>query len=128
MVRAWYWFRREQVMAISTKRRRKIEVNGRSFVWWVAPDDDSPDVLLRVCSSDKHFLVHYALGQQDARRHLAVLGPEFPPLQDAGGCWIRVRTPAWGDAIVTPSLVRRIIEWGLDPAKEVVRVSWLGLA
>ena len=117
---------RNDSMAITTKRRRKIQVNGRQFVWWVAPDDDSSDLLVHICSTDKRFLVHQALGQTGWRRFLVVIGSEFPPLQDAGGCWIRVRTPPWQDEIATPGLVREIIEWGLNPSKTVVRVNWLG--
>lgn len=115
-------------MAVTTKRRRRIEVNGRQLVWWVAPDDEAFGVLtLTICSNDKKLLVRYALGQPADRRHVVVLGPELPPLTDAGGVWIRLRAPAWDDEIVTPGLVRRIIAWALDPAKQVTRVSWIGL-
>lgn len=114
-------------MAITTKRRRKLQVHGREFVWWVASDDESFGVpTLSICSTDKKFLIRYALGQPEDRRHVVVLGPEFPPLTDAGGVWIRLRPPRWDDEIVTPGLVREIIEWGLDSAKIVVRVNWLG--
>lgn len=114
------------IMAISTKRRRKIDVGGRQFVWWVAPDLEEAGLpTLHICSTDKRFIVRCVVGQgSDEARHLVVLGPELPPLDDAGGRWIRLRTPVWDDAIVTPRLVRRIIEWGLDPAKSVVRIDW----
>jgi hypothetical protein len=29
-------------MAISSKRRRAIEVDGQRYLWWVAEDEDSP--------------------------------------------------------------------------------------
>ena len=110
-------------MAITTKRRRKIQLAGRTFIWWVAPDHDFADSLLHICSTDKRFLVHYPLGQSAERRHLIVLGPELPPLEDAGGPWIRLRTPSWDDNIVTPGLVRKILEWAQDPLKVVLRVD-----
>ena len=80
-------------MTVSSKRRRKIQIGERGFIWWIAPDDDSSNFLLHICSTDKRFLVHYVLGQPDDRRGLIVIGPEFPPLKDAGGSWIRLRTP-----------------------------------
>jgi hypothetical protein len=114
-------------MAISTKKRRKIQLDGRPFIWWVAPDLESAGVpTLHICSSDKRFHVHYPLGPETALRHLVVLGPEFPPLQDAGGCRVRVRAPAWEDQIITPAVVRQIVAWGLDATKSVQRVTWLG--
>jgi hypothetical protein len=66
-------------MAITTKRRRKIQVNGRQFVWWVAPDDDSADLRLHMCSTDKHFLVHEADTQGLGRWHAAALECELEP-------------------------------------------------
>jgi hypothetical protein len=29
-------------MAVSAKNRRKLEVDGRRYLWWVAEDEDSP--------------------------------------------------------------------------------------
>jgi hypothetical protein len=113
-------------MAIATKRRRKIEVDGRAFVWWVTPDDESNEMLLRISSTDKQLLLCYIIDQPDESRHVIVLGRELPPLTDAGGRWIRLHTPRWDDRIVTPKLVRTILLWALDPFKEVVRVGWSG--
>lgn len=114
-------------MAVSTKRKRKIQVGERGFVWWIAPDDDSDDLLLHICSADSRFRVHYVLGQPDDRRYLVVIGPEFPPLRDTVGNWIHLGTPVWVDAIVTPGLVRQIIEWCLESSKEIIRVNSWGL-
>lgn len=110
-------------MAITTKRRRKIEVDGRAFVWWVTPDDDSNEMLLRISSTDKQLLLCYVIGQEGETPLVTVLGRELPPLTDAGGRWIRLRTPRWDDSVVTPKLVRTILLWALDPFKEVVRVG-----
>ncbi len=114
-------------MTVSTKRRRKLQIGDRGFIWWIAPDLDSSDLLLHLCSTDRHLLVRYVLGQPADRRHVIVIGPEFPPLKDAGGGWTYLGTPAWSDAVVTPGLVRQIIEWCLDASKDVVWVSPWGL-
>lgn len=114
-------------MTVSTKRRRKIQIGDRGFIWWIAPDLDSSDLLLHLCSTDRHLLVRYVLGQPADRRQVVVIGPEFPPLRDAGSSWIRLGTPVWSDAVVTPGLVRQIIEWCLNASKEVSRVNPWGL-
>jgi hypothetical protein len=114
-------------MAVSTWRKRKLQIGERSFLWWIAPDLDTNDLLLHICSADRRFRVHHALGLPADRRHIVVIGPELPPLRDTGGCWIRLGTPSWDEAIVTPGLVRQIIEWCLDASKEIIRVNPWGL-
>jgi hypothetical protein len=111
-------------MAIATKRRRKLDVDGRLFVWFFASDDDSLDKVLHVASDDKAFIVIYHLRQRDEGRTLIVLGREFGGLPDAGGPWIRVACPKWEDGdVIGPGSVRRLIEWGLDPGKPIVRLQ-----
>ena len=123
-------------MAVALMRKRKILVGGRAFYWSVKDDPDSPFPKLSVLSPDKRFIVQYTLGQ--SRSHslgwaeewqppfIEVVGSEFGGLEPAG-VWGRVRTPAWGDdTAVTPAFVRRLIEWCLEPGKEVVRVDWRG--
>ncbi|MFP2960837.1 hypothetical protein ACLEPN_24235 [Myxococcus sp. 1LA] len=113
-------------MAVLTKGRRKLHREDRLFVWWVAPSNDGPEDLLHVISDDKRFHVTYALGQPSKEAFLAVLGREFPGLPDAGGCWIRVRTPDWDSTAVGPGFVRRLIDWALTPDKPLLRVNWRG--
>jgi len=50
-------------MGIAKKGRRKLTVAGRLFIWYVAEDDDSADLVLTVASEDKSFIVKYHLGQ-----------------------------------------------------------------
>jgi hypothetical protein len=65
-------------MTISRKGRRRIVVNGREFLWYVAEDvDDACVPTLTVVSSDRRFLVRYALLQPDELLHVVVIGPEF---------------------------------------------------
>ena len=44
-------------MSISTKRRRKIIVGDRAYVWYVAPDDDSGYDVLNIVSDDKYLIL-----------------------------------------------------------------------
>lgn len=123
-------------MAGALKRKRKIVVGARAFYWSVKDDPDGPLARLSILSPDKRFIVHYTLGQSRAHAlgwaeewrppFVEVSGSEFGGLEPAG-VWRRVRTPAWGDdTAVTPAFVRRLIEWCLDPEKEVVLVDWRG--
>lgn len=113
-------------MAVLTKGRRKLHREERLFVWWVAPSNDGPGDLLHVISDDKRFHVLYALGQPPEGGFVVILGREFPGLPDAGGCWIRVRTPHWDSTAVGPGFVRHLIDWALTPDKPLLRVDWVG--
>ena len=114
-------------MAVKTKGRRKIVVADRPFVWYVGDDRDSNDHILHVVSHDKAFSVNYHLEQPEQIRHLAVVGREFPGLADAGRCWKRVLCPRFEEGgAVTPSGVRRLIEWCLTAERELVEVDYRG--
>ena len=71
-------------MAVSTKRRNKINVDDRDYLWWVAPDNDSLEIVLHVISCDKRFNVRYTLGQPAEFRYSVVIGREFGTLSTGG--------------------------------------------
>jgi hypothetical protein len=111
-------------VAVSKKNRRRIEVAGRPFVWYVCEDRDWPGLVLHVISEDQRFVVTYRLAQR-GEPFLIVLGREFPGVPDAGCAWRRFRCPAWEvDGVVTPGGVRRLIEWCLAADKPLVEVDW----
>jgi hypothetical protein len=64
-------------MSVAKKQRRKLMRDDREFIWWVALDHDSNDMILHIVSDDKKFIAHYILGQQDQERLVIILGPEF---------------------------------------------------
>jgi hypothetical protein len=114
-------------MGVRKKGRRRIDVEGRPFLWYVCDDPDSADTVLHIISEDKGFIVQYHLGQT-GEPFLIVLGPDFPGVPDAGGCWLRFRCPRWEtDSGVTPGGVRRLIDWCLSAHKELVEVDWRGV-
>ena len=117
-------------MGISKKHRRKILVNGRNFFWYVREEEEPPWVghrVLHIISEDKNFIIAYSLNQSDSKRHLIVMGKEFPDLSEASYGYRRVRCPQWEkDSAITPESVRRLIEWCLYTHREWVRVNWLG--
>ena len=111
-------------MGVRKSGRRRIEVAGRLFVWFVREDSDSPDLVLQVICEDKHFLVDYHLARPD-EPFLTVVGGEFPGVSEFGGSWRRFRCPRWeADGKVTPRDVRRLIEWCLSTDKVLVEVNW----
>lgn len=115
-------------MSIATKNRRKLNISGREFIWYVKDDPDSADMVLHVASQDKKLIVNYHLAQPTNTRYLIVLGKEFSGLPDAGGCRIRVLCPEWEtNSIITPASVRRLIEWCLSEKCELIRVNYMGL-
>ena len=114
-------------MGVATKGRRKIDVNGRRFVWHVCEDEDSPGLVLHVASQDKRLLVHYHLGQPEGQRVVTVIGPEFGGVPDAGGCHRRFLCPSWEvGGRVAPAAVRRLVLWCLSDVEERVERDWTG--
>lgn len=114
-------------MGVATKGRRKIDVNGRRFVWYVCEDEDSADLVLHVASQDKRLLVRYHLGQPEGGRVVLVVGPEFGGVPDAGGCHRRFLCPQWeDDGRVTPAAVRRLVLWCQSDGEDRVERDWMG--
>jgi hypothetical protein len=112
-------------MGVSSKKRRKIVVNGRNFVWRVI--DKLPGYSLQVISEDKHFIVEYPWMSYDPFSYLEVIGKEFPGLPKAGQCVERVHCPQFGDLdAITPGMVRRLIDWALFSERKLIPVCLLG--
>jgi len=111
-------------MAISKQGRRRLEVEGRFYVWYVGEDDDSADLILHVMAVDKRLMVRYHLNQP-VEPFLTVIGREFAGLADVGGCWRRFRCPRWAaSGTVGPGEVRRLIEWCSSPDQPLVEVDY----
>ncbi len=114
-------------MGVATKNRRRIVVQGRNYLWYIAKDiEDFPNSVsgdlhaLNILSEDKRFIARYHLGQTDEqRRHITIIGREFGGI-DEPGCWKRFLCPDWcPNSAVTPSVVREIIEWCSDPNSKI---------
>lgn len=114
-------------MGVRKKRRNKLSVNGREYVWYVADDDSTGGHLLHVLSEDKHFNVQYGIRQPDDQRFITVVGNEFSGIATSG-CWRRFRCPEWeNDGVITPKSVRSLIDWALDEEAERLEVDSNGL-
>jgi hypothetical protein len=119
-------------MGVAKKYRRKIEIQGRSFLWYVREDLDWIHngclVALSIISEDKHLIISYGIGQAEPYRHLISLGKEFAKLApDSSVGHRRVRCPQWEqDGAITPESVRQIIEWCCNYDADAIEVNWQG--
>lgn len=112
-------------MGVRKSGRRRLDVDGRLFVWYVCDDPDSLGMVLHVVSEDKRFLVTYHLAQP-GEPFIIVIGRDFPGVPDAGGVWRRFRCPRWEatDGVLTPRRVRRLIGWCFSSQKALIEVNW----
>jgi hypothetical protein len=117
-------------MGISTKSRRKLIVDRRSYVWYVKEDEDSPDYVLHVLSDDKQFIIQFHLGQHDETCHLTVIGSDFKRVIGTGSSWRRFRCPEWRseNGAITPKNVRNLIEWCQSSSGLITEVDFNGKA
>lgn len=116
---------RRVALAVSTKGKRKVNVQGRQYLWHVTENDsprvpeqgfvqpEEPARTLHVISANKRFIIHYRLPQPgDASALLLVEGPDFPRAPGAK----RVDVPRWrhdSKPYPTADFVRRLIGWCL---------------
>ena len=66
-------------MSIRRKGRCRIIVEDRRYTWYVAPDDDSPLLMLQIVSEDKYLILTCPL-RTDPEMHRHTGHPDwFPP-------------------------------------------------
>jgi hypothetical protein len=113
-------------MAIATKGKRKITVDGTEYYWTIVTDGESINLgsthSLRIISADKTFIVHYPLWQvideldNPARYNLiVVIGRSFGGPGKFGGCYQRVKCPTFEaqNQAITPKIVAALIQWAM---------------
>lgn len=107
-------------MAATHKKRRKIHVDGRLFLWSLHEEDVNE---LHIVSDDKRLNLRYGWQHSlpPGERYVDVLGPGFNGLPSHLHGWIRVKAPDWPDATYagSPSFVRKVILWALEPKSHV---------
>jgi hypothetical protein len=114
-------------MTISAKGRRRLVVEGRVFVWYVAHDPDGAGPTLTVASADRRVLLKYFLLQSESDRHVVVLGSQFRGIPDCGGRWRRFRCPEFGSTeSIGPGDVRALLDWATQPTGIAEEVDWRG--
>jgi hypothetical protein len=103
-------------MSVSSKRRRRLFVDGRLFLWWVFEDlEDFGRVVLAVITPTKDFHVRYVLSQTDETRHVLNLV----------GRARRFRSPKFGSGDrCAPGDVRALIRWCNTEMLAAEEVDW----
>jgi len=109
-------------MAVSRKRKRRIIVGKREYLWWIAVDDDFCGKALRVVSPDGAFHVKIPYAPIDPKRNLVDI-TAGPNLYVPSGFF---RCPLFKTTAVTPRTVRDLIEWVLDPTTVWLPVDYNG--
>lgn len=112
-------------MAVNAKGKRKVNVQGRQYIWHVT-DSSRPVIpeqgfvksvdtarFLHVISSNKRFIIHYRLPEAgENSTQLLVEGPEFPRAPGVK----QIDVPRWrhdSKPYPTADFVRRLIGWCL---------------
>ena len=98
-------------MSISTKRRRKIIVGDRAYVWYVAEDDDSAYDVLNIVSDDKYLILSCPL--KTGTDYVISKGRVFQQKEIHSG-WSRHLLPFGIHDAVTPKLAEQIIVWATE--------------
>lgn len=116
-------------MAISKKGKRKVNVKGKQYLWYVK--DSTPETpemgfverrlaerYLHVFSSDKRFVIRYRIPEPgDPHTEVYVEGPVFPRAPDLK----EIEVPRWrhdSRRYPTGDFVRRLIGWCMDETED----------
>lgn len=116
-------------MGVNKKNKRRLVYSKRVFYWRVQQDaEDFGHINLQIVSEDKKFIVTYRADQSKQNRSsfIVIQGTEFEGLNNFKKGWTRVLTPKWEDELITPGLVRRIIEWCFSHKEGLVLIDWQG--
>ncbi|OPH56992.1 hypothetical protein BC351_26660 [Paenibacillus ferrarius] len=92
-------------------------------------DEDYGRINLSIISEDKKLIVSYHVAQSEHNKtpHIVIQGQEFVGLENHyRQGWVRVQTPSWDDHMITPGLVRTIIDGCLLPKDQLIFVDWEG--
>ena len=95
-------------MGICSKGRRNIIVNGKTYLWYVALDDESPYNILNIVSNDKYLILSCPL--QVEIEYVISKGRVFQT-QETNGIWNRYLLPFHIPNVITPKLVKQLIVW-----------------
>ena len=94
-------------MSITAKGRRRIVVGDKTYIWYVALDDDSPYHILHVASEDKRLILACPLRTGTA--YVISKGRIFQT--KASKCWNRYLLPFEIPEIITSKFVAQLIVW-----------------
>ena len=111
-------------MSVKKKNRRKITVNDRLFIWYIAEANSTLDQTLFVVSEDKKFIVHYILKQTSNEPYFVeVVGKEIGGLVREKQTKVNIISPTWEiENTITPKSVRNLITWCLSTTPKQIHI------
>ena len=113
-------------MSVSARRRNRLIVNDREYVWYVKLSDEDNSYVLHVVSNDKRFIVQSKLANPFGLYFITVVGSEFNSLAPSSH-WRRFRCPQWErSGAITPACVRQLIEWAAEGNTVLIEVDYHG--
>lgn len=95
-------------MSVSQKGRRSITVGEQQYIWYVAPDADSPYDMLQIISDDKSLILSCPL--HTAAGYVISKGRIFQA-KETNGLWNRYLLPFAVPEAITPKFVEAVIVW-----------------
>ena len=93
-------------VSVSIKNKRTIIVDDRTFVWYIAEDDESDHLILNIISNDKKIICSVPMDTPTA--YLISKGNELQG-KKTSGTWERYRLPFVIPKIITPGFVSEVI-------------------
>ncbi|MCE3228602.1 MAG: hypothetical protein K0S32_3153 [Bacteroidetes bacterium] len=96
-------------MAISSKGKRKIIVNSKTWYWWVFWEMDQTEfdgIQIKVIPENQSTFIKYGMQQQNEKRFVAIALKNY-------SSGVQVHCPKFEneDGNITPNGVRELIEW-----------------
>ncbi len=96
-------------MAISKKGKRKIVVDGRTYLWWGFNEIDQTSFdgdQIKLVAEDQSHYIQYGLQQEDNKRFVVIgLG------RDQGLISFECSKCENEEGVITPSGIRKLVEW-----------------
>ena len=107
-------------MSIRSKGRRKIIVDGQTYLWYIALDDESPYNILNIVSDDKYLILSCPL--QTKTEYIISKGRVFQGKETKEG-WCRYLLPFSIPERITPKFVEKLIVWSTQNT-DAVKIQW----
>ena len=107
-------------MSIRFKGRRKIIVDGQTYLWYIALDDESPYNILNIVSDDKYLILSCPL--QTKTEYVISKGRVFQGKETKEG-WGRYLLPFYIPESITPKFVEKLIFWSTQNT-DAVKIQW----
>lgn len=97
-------------MAISNKRKKRVEIEGKEYLWWVFEEIDQTEfdgIQVMAVNSDQSMFLKYGLQQQEDNRKIVMSFRDYKKL-------VHISSPPKfenEEGIITKSGIIRLINW-----------------